>query len=212
MELEEVKLIENPQTPVVNPKETPIAPAEVEETPAPEVEETEEETPETEEETKENPNVITSTFNKATGWVEHFTAGVSVLQLGVGAVGIIAAVIVPKIVKFSTGWKDLVTNAVVTALGGFLLGKVSKPMAVAFVLGCGGVLILKFVKWAMAGFADVPLLLDGGVPGQQPVLGSEFEFEGFDEGPIYNVADQGIYDIGQEPEIHPTAGSMDDIF
>lgn len=213
MELEEVTVL-NPETPVVNPPEVAEA-EETEEMPAP-AQETEEEVSEPEtEEVEQNPKggitgAVKGAWNKANGILEQVTGGVSIIQLGIGAVGIVAATVVPKVVKWNTGWKDLVVTTVTAALGGFILGKMSKPVAVAFVIGCGGVLFLKFIKWAMAGFKDVPLLLSGA--GQQPVLGEEFEFEGFDEGPIYNVAESGVYDIGQEPEIHPTADIGDDIF
>lgn len=195
MELEEVTLIENPQVlPVVNPPE-PDAPVE--------------DDVEVSEEIKENPSL----FKKAESTVKGFLQGVDLISMGVGAVGVVAAIVVPKILKFNTGWKDLLATAVTAALGGFILGKVNRAAAVAFVIASGGVFLLKFVKWAMMGFKNEKILLDDLTGAGQPILDSGMDFDEFSEdGPIFDVADTGLFDVGADgPEIVPTAG-IDDFY
>jgi len=197
MKLEEVTLIENPQVlPVVNPPEEPEAPKE--------------NPPEESEEVKENPPAM---LTNAMGTVKGLFQGVDLISMGVGAVGVVAAIVVPKVVKFNTGWKDLLATAVTAALGGWLIGIKSKPAAVAFVIASGGVFLLKFVKWAMGGFKDQKILLDDlTTPGVQPILDSGMDFDEFSEdGPIFDVADTGLFDVGADPEIQPTAG-IDDFY
>jgi hypothetical protein len=197
MELEEVQLIENPQVlPVFNP---PVQEA-PKENPA--------EDPE--DDIKDNPPAL---FNKAQKTVSGLLQGVNLISMGVGAIGVVAAIVVPKVIKFNTGWKDLLATGLTAALGGWVLGKISKPAAVAFVIASGGVFLLKFVKWAMMGFKNEKILLDDlTTPGVQPILDSGMDFDEFSEdGPIFDVADGGLFDVGAEPELHPTAG-IDDFY
>jgi hypothetical protein len=102
------------------------------------------------EDAEDNPGIMKT--------VKKITGGVSLFSMAMGAAGVIGAIVVPKIVKWNTGWKDLAATAAIGAVGGFLIGKfLSKPAAVAFVISAGGVFLLKAVRWVYSGFKSTAI-------------------------------------------------------
>jgi len=180
-ELEEVILVQDSSvvsTPVVNP---PV-----------EVPKEDVKTDKSESDPEDNPGIEAS--------VEKFTGGVSVLSMAMGAGGVIGAIMIPKLIKWNMGWKDIVATALTTAIGGFVLGKISRPAAIAFVISAGGVFLLKFFKWAVGGFKNTQLL--------------DAQEELFGEGDVEvdeDFLDDDIYDVLGEADtstdrIIPTSG------
>jgi hypothetical protein len=53
--------------------------------------------------------------------------------------------------RWGSGWKDIAASAAVTIVGGFVVSKVSPVGAKAFVIGAGGVTLLKAFRMIVRG-------------------------------------------------------------
>lgn len=152
------------------------------------------------EEPVENPFGLKMSSN----WTK-MTQGVTVSTIAGGVVGAFACGVVPKVLKWNTGVKDVVASGVTTLAGGLILGKVHKPAAYGFVMGGGIVTAIKAIRLVMSTKPELKLLGDGGV-GDNLIYGDDYEeFFGADED-IFT--EQELF--GEDP-IVPTAG-FDDLW
>lgn len=160
-------------------------------------------TEEVSEDVKENPSI------------RGMLLGVTPAAFAGATFGVIGATVIPRAVKFGTGWKGVLATAVVAVGGAWLISKLSKPAAVGWLLTGGALVVLQILKWVL------------GEKGAK-FLGADYDWEDYDEGTEgfgEEIFDDEIFgedeifgvsqDLVDEDEIFgadriiPTAGGID---
>lgn len=78
-------------------------------------------------------------------WKEWIQGVTPAAFLG-GTFGVITAAIIPRFVKFTSGWKNVLAVAAVGIGGAWLVSKFSKQAAVGWVIAVGAAVILKLIN------------------------------------------------------------------
>lgn len=134
--------------------------------------------------------------------LEKFTAGVNWMSIGGGMLGGFATGFIPKLLKWDTGIKDVITAGATTLLGGYLLSKWNKQMAYGFVTVGGVIVAVKAIRMALGkdsglfGIGEEDLIYDVGDYGYDDYY-SDVGADVFDKSELFGV--------GEDPII-PTAG------
>jgi hypothetical protein len=135
--------------------------------------------------------------------IKEYTVGVGVAMLGGGLLGGMAVGFVPKVLKWDTGIKDILVSGATTLIGGYLLSRWKKDVAMGFVL-VGGVLTLVKAVRMVLGKSDALFGTDGVqsdlIYGEDDPYGDLIYDVGQDE--IY--AEDELFGIGDDP-IVPTS-------
>ena len=162
-----------------------------------------------EEKGKEEPAENPFGLKMSSDWTK-MTQGVTITTVAGGIVGAFACGVVPKVLKWNTGVKDVIASLATTLAGGLILGKVHKQAAYGFVMGGGIVTAIKAIRLVMTAkpFGTELKLMGDGV-GDNLIYGEDDydEFFGADED-IFT--EQELFGIGEDP-IVPTAG-FDDLW
>lgn len=122
--------------------------------------------------------------------IKEYTVGVGVAMLGGGLLGGMAVGFVPKVLKWDTGIKDILVSGATTLIGGYLLSRWKKDVAMGFVL-VGGVLTLVKAVRMVLGKSDALF----GTDGVQDV-GADLIYG--EDDPYGDL----IYDVGANDEIY----------
>jgi len=151
-----------------------------------------------------------------------FTQGVTLYDVGVATLGIIAVLSVPRLVKYDTGWKDVLVSGATTFFGGFLISKVSRAGAIAFVIGAGSLTVMKAIRLLIAGTKVETYVADMGIHGlgavkergilsqEEELFGQEDELFGQEEEIFGQEEEEGEEIVGADV-IRPTYSGIDDI-
>lgn len=132
--------------------------------------------------------------------------GTTLGELGFATIGVVAGLAVPKLVKYDTGWQDVIVAGVTTVVGGWIISRWSMSGAKAFVIGAGSITVLKALRLLAAQGKEA------GILGQDKdeLFGQDEELFGQDE--LFGIGatpkNESIYgaDFGEgEDVIRPTA-------
>jgi hypothetical protein len=136
-----------------------------------------------------------------TKWKE-MTQGVSVPALAGGLVGAFACGVVPKMVKWDKGWKDVAVSLATTLVGGLVLGKMNKTAAHGWVIGGGIVTSIKVLRMALGPKPQLQILGNGlGVDDLIYDVGAD-EYDEFFGADV--LTEEELFGLGEDPII-PTA-------
>jgi hypothetical protein len=136
---------------------------------------------------------------------QEMTQGVTVPALAGGIAGVFAVGMIPKLVKWDTGWKDVAVSLGATLVGGLVLGKVNKVAAYGFVLGGGVLTVIKTLRMVLGNRPELKVLGDGlGASDLIYDVGAD-EYEEFFGSGSDVLTEEELFGIGEDPII-PTAG------
>jgi len=140
--------------------------------------------------------------------LKQFTAGVSWESMAGGVAGAMAAGIVPKVLKWNTGLKDVAASLAATLVGGYLVSKWNKQAAMGWVIGGSIITIVKGIRVVMKRPAGGSLLGDDLIydVGDYDWDEDYEEFYMGDEDDIFT--EEELFGLGEDPII-PTA-NVDD--
>ena len=139
------------------------------------------------------------------GKFQEMTQGVTVPALAGGIAGVFAVGMIPRLVKWDSGWKDVAVSLGTTLVGGLLLGKVNKSAAYGFVLGGGVLTVIKTLRMVLGNRPELKVLGDGlGASDLIYDVGAD-EYEEFFGAGSDVLTEEELFGIGEDPII-PTAG------
>jgi hypothetical protein len=139
------------------------------------------------------------------GKFQEMTQGVNVQALAGGIAGAFAVGMIPQLVKWNTGWKNIAVSLGTTLIGGLLIGKVNKAAAYGFVLGGGTVTAIKVLRMFLGDRPELKVLGNGlGASDLIYDVGAD-EYEEFFGSGADVLTEEELFGIGEDPII-PTAG------
>lgn len=133
--------------------------------------------------------------------VSQVTHGATFMEIAVAGIGVVAALTVPQLLKWHTGWKYIAAGVLTSVVGGWVIGSANKTAGkVFFIASLGTTLVMaaRMFLWKKSATG-----LFGQDDWEEDLFGEDEELFGEDE---ELFGDEEIYGVsGGEDIIRPTA-------